>query len=205
MDREDDHRPEIQGEASAFAAALAPILSVCSQGSADIVFNDMAPGNGPTGSFEVVKSSLERHYTCMGVTCNNVGGIITLRGDKYLDRAEACGGVSPVPGAGIGAEVLAEEKMKEEEELADRNFPEPPLPPSTAEEVVGRNLLLGFLFGMVVVFVAAVIMYVRKKTRKEFDTAVDSPGKLELSGAPIETSDESGNNVLAERGEAIVA
>lgn len=61
MDREDDHRSEIQGEAVAFAAALGPILSECSTGSAGIVYKDMLPGQGPQGSFEVVKGNLERH------------------------------------------------------------------------------------------------------------------------------------------------
>jgi hypothetical protein len=108
IDMEDDQRPEIQGEAAAYSAALAPVLSACSSGSADIIYNDMFP-NGlskNTGSFEVVKSALERNYLCLGVTCQNVGGIITVRGDHYLDRAEACDGVLPVAGAGVGSAAM---------------------------------------------------------------------------------------------------
>lgn len=104
MDVEGDIRSETQGEAAAFGAAVAPILSICSPDSADILYEDTSPGNGPTGSFEVVKSGFERNLACLRITCQDVGGLISHRGDTYLDRAEACDGVQPMKGAGFGSD-----------------------------------------------------------------------------------------------------
>lgn len=105
MDLEDDVRPVIQGETAAFGAAAAAIIYMCSPGSADIVDANMAYGKGMEGSFEVVKSAFERQYDCLGITCKDMGGIITHRGDTYSKRAEACAGVQPVPGAGFGQDL----------------------------------------------------------------------------------------------------
>jgi hypothetical protein len=165
MDLEDDVRPEIQGAAAAFGAAVAPITSQCSTGSGDIIYNDMArPGNGPTGSFEVVKSALERNYDCMGVTCKQIGGIITLRGDAYLERAEACGGVTPVEGAGIGDSGGGSGGGGGRGQAVSNG----------EGSSANISLVVGLTFLTVALGLGLGSWWARKLSRKEFDTAVDT-------------------------------
>ena len=95
IDRHDDHSETMQGMGAAFAAAVSPLLDKCSQGNAMIIHKDLAPGAATTGSFDVVKDALERSYDCLGITCEDVGGLVNFRGDGYLERAEACGGFKP--------------------------------------------------------------------------------------------------------------
>ena len=102
FDEEGERRPVIQGEAAAFGIAAAGIIAQCSEGFAQTVFNDMNYGNQATGSLTVVKGAFERHYECLGITCTDMGGIITSRGDSYVRGGEACGNVRPVNGAGYG-------------------------------------------------------------------------------------------------------
>jgi hypothetical protein len=171
MDLEDDARPEIQGAAAAFGAALAPVVSQCSTGSGDIIYNDMAPGNGPTGSFEVVKSALERNYDCMGVTCKHIGGIITLRGDAYLQRAEACGFVRPVEGAGIGY------RAGGSSEGGGGGGGGGGVQAVSNGEGSGKKIslvLLGTTFVALGLWFGA-WYWTRKRSRKEFDTSADTP------------------------------
>jgi len=74
-------------------AAILPLVNECSAPNAQILYNDLRPGKGTTGSYEVIKAALERSYDCLGVFCEDVGGLMNLRGNGYLDGAEACGGV----------------------------------------------------------------------------------------------------------------
>merc|ERR1711966_290291 len=95
IDRHDDHSETMQGMGAAFAAAVSPLLDKCSQGNAMILHKDLAPGAATTGSFDVVKDALERSYDCLGITCEDVGGLVNFQGDGFLAGAEACGGFQP--------------------------------------------------------------------------------------------------------------
>lgn len=99
MDLEDDMRQETQGEAAAFSAAMAPLVSMCNEGLAYTIFRHLSPGNRPETSYEVVKDALQRSYDCLNITCAHVGGLISLNGE-YVHRGEACDNVQPVAGAG---------------------------------------------------------------------------------------------------------
>ena len=184
LDREDDKRSEIQGEAAAFAAAVAPVVSECSLGSAEAIYNDMIPGNSPDGSFEVVKGNVERHYTCMGVTCADIGGIVATSGEQpYLLRAEACGGVLPVStssSSGGGGQQGA--------------------PATTSEDNSGGRNRTGLAVGLSFLFLGLIIAGVigwrvyKKKNVKEFDTASTPELKVEESaGTPADAVDEEQN------------
>ena len=53
------------------------------------------PGKAPLGSYEVVKAAFERCYDELGVSCQDVGGLIDFRKKQYKNGAQACGGVMP--------------------------------------------------------------------------------------------------------------
>jgi len=95
IDVQDDFQETTQGMGAAFASAILPLVNHCSSGRAQILFRDLAPGKALKGSYEVVKDALTRSYECLGIDCNDVGGLVNFRGDGYLKGAEACGYVPP--------------------------------------------------------------------------------------------------------------
>ncbi len=96
LDIHDDFQETTQAMGAAFAAALVPLLHSCSKGYALIVHKDLSPGKSTKGSYEVVKNAIEQNYDCLGISCEDVGGLVDIRGEGYLAGAEACNGVMPV-------------------------------------------------------------------------------------------------------------
>jgi len=121
-DVEYDVQETTHGAGAAFAAALLPLIHECNEGNADIVHGDLSPGEIMGGSYDVVKAALERSYECLNVRCEDVGGIMNLRGDGYVVGAEACGGVTPMVSDVDYDDQVADELGDEIEE------PEPPPP-----------------------------------------------------------------------------
>jgi hypothetical protein len=76
-------------EGATFAAALLPYLHACSEPDAETVYQYMKVGsNSSDVKFVSVKAALERNYGCLGVTCENVGGVWTVNG--YAKGASPC-------------------------------------------------------------------------------------------------------------------
>ena len=96
LDIHDDFQETTQAMGATFAAALVPLLHSCSKGYATMVHNDLAPGKSTKGSYEVVKDAIEQNYDCLGISCEDVGGLVDIRGEGYLAGAEACNGIMPV-------------------------------------------------------------------------------------------------------------
>lgn len=167
LDLHDDTRSEIQGEAAAFGAALAPLISQCSQGSADIVFHELAPGNAPQASYEVIKFNLERHYGCLGLACNDVGGLIDFYGN-YLHRAEACDNAQPVRGSSGSAGFAATRPKRKK----------------------GGTQIFGIV--LVVMGAAALAVCVGRSANKEMDTS--DLGGLNLTTLPPSKQVDIGEN-----------
>ena len=67
----------------------------CGVGNSNIIEKDMMPGKSLLGSYEVVKAAFERCYDKLGISCQDVGGLIDYRKKQYKKGAEACGGVMP--------------------------------------------------------------------------------------------------------------
>ena len=96
LDVQDDFQETTQGMATAFAAAVLPLVNACSEGSASIIHSDSSPGKSTKGSYEVVKAAFERNYECLGIDCEDVGGLADFRGSGYLKGADACNNIKPV-------------------------------------------------------------------------------------------------------------
>ena len=92
---QNDSQQVTQGEVAGFAAALLPTFNYCDQSVALIVAKDLAPGKALQSSFEVIKYNVERTYTCLRISCNDVGGLLNTAGNNYLRNAEPCNYVRP--------------------------------------------------------------------------------------------------------------
>ena len=77
-------------EGWAFAAAIMPQLALCSSGGAELVRRNMFLNEQPhvKDGFRLVKATLEAMYPCLGITCHEVGGM--LSGGKPIPGMEPC-------------------------------------------------------------------------------------------------------------------
>mmetsp|Transcript_21442 Transcript_21442/g.51110 ORF Transcript_21442/g.51110 Transcript_21442/m.51110 type:complete len:608 (+) Transcript_21442:404-2227(+) len=91
LDIEENFAGSVQGEVAAYAAAILPLLHDCSVGKAFQIYEDLVPGKAAGTSYEVLKDLIERSYPCLGISCADVGGLVTEDGDSYLPGAGPCG------------------------------------------------------------------------------------------------------------------
>eukprot|EP00526_Cylindrotheca_closterium_P005186 CAMPEP_0113615718 /NCGR_PEP_ID=MMETSP0017_2-20120614/7855_1 /TAXON_ID=2856 /ORGANISM="Cylindrotheca closterium" /LENGTH=629 /DNA_ID=CAMNT_0000524983 /DNA_START=133 /DNA_END=2022 /DNA_ORIENTATION=- /assembly_acc=CAM_ASM_000147 len=104
-----EQREVVQGEAAAFLHSVLPLVHSCSQGNAVMIYNQIKVGNGKMASFEAIKSSIEGQYECLGITCEDIGGIRDLSDPTtYQNRGFPCGAFNPgdTPSVGGGGDVI---------------------------------------------------------------------------------------------------
>lgn len=90
-----------KGEAAAYAATVVPILHECSAEDAAFVQQQLEYKNlNENRDFVAVKETLERHYECMSVTCEQVGGLWNPNINAYRKGAAACS--SPKEASDLG-------------------------------------------------------------------------------------------------------
>jgi len=77
-----------KAEGVAFSNAILGAVNHCSASAATTISNNMAYTATST-SFADVKSAFESVYSCLGVTCDDIGGLIDT-GSTYLEGAAPC-------------------------------------------------------------------------------------------------------------------
>ena len=91
-------------EGTAFAAAVVPRLVACpavdgktGEEDAEAIWAQMKhpASTSHTADFGVVKQAFERHYACLNITCEEVGGHYDHLTKKYEPGAEPC--ITPPP------------------------------------------------------------------------------------------------------------
>jgi hypothetical protein len=90
QDKLNQKTEKAEAEGATFAAAVLPILHACNEQDAKTVYDNMRVGNGKNAQFELVKGAFERNYGCMGITCKDVGGILSADNESYFDGAGPC-------------------------------------------------------------------------------------------------------------------
>merc|ERR1719299_403867 len=92
---EKDTSAKSRGEGATFAAAILPRVHACNSASASLISNNMKIDavSPMKDGFAVVKKAFESAYSCMGMTCADVGGVQVSPG-KYFAGAEPCEGVT---------------------------------------------------------------------------------------------------------------
>jgi len=93
---------ELQGgskefaEGAAFSAAILPRIDACDKAAAKTIADNMNMENFATkmkDGFEAVKAAFEKTYTCLGMSCADIGGLV-VSGLEYYDKFSPCGEVS---------------------------------------------------------------------------------------------------------------
>jgi hypothetical protein len=76
---------------ASFATAVLPLVHACSEADASIISGNLGKvGDSKPTNFDVIKIVLEINYECLGITCEDVGGLVNANGDGYLEGAEPC-------------------------------------------------------------------------------------------------------------------
>lgn len=82
-----------KGEGAAFSAAILPLIASCDVDAATLISDNMRidASTHMSAGFTAVKQAFESTYTCLGITCQDVGGL------EAYDLAEACATPSNTP------------------------------------------------------------------------------------------------------------
>merc|ERR1719388_134011 len=84
-------------EGAAFSAAILPRIHACDAKAAKVIEDNMnmeiAESARMAAGFKKVKEAFEKTYTCLGVTCAQIGGLI-IQGSEYYEEFAPCGKVS---------------------------------------------------------------------------------------------------------------
>jgi len=104
----DDEKERATG--AVYAAAVLPLIHHCNELNATTIYNNMKV-NGDRINFEQVKNALENNYECLGILCDDIGGLLnTDRSGDYLEGAEPCGLKVAEPSAAPQVEASVGEK-----------------------------------------------------------------------------------------------
>jgi len=95
---EDGEGLKAKAEGAVFSAAILPRVAACDAAKAQIISNNQKidAGTFMTSGFKAVKEAFEATYECLGITCEDIGGLLVsaVEPGVYKDKAAPC--VTPV-------------------------------------------------------------------------------------------------------------
>ena len=146
-----DQTPKNAAEGATFSAAVLPLVHYCNTASAAVVSGNLKFGatafnasTSPLPDFTAVKKAFEDVYACLGITCEQVGGLLDGAGSAYAG-AEACTLQSaPIAGYVPGSNVFQHNKIDldqkaMEDALKAKNFKDNATHSATHWYSVGGN------------------------------------------------------------------
>lgn len=90
-----------QAERTSFAASILPRIAACNKTQfpnvttdVEILWDNLKHGAG-LGNYTLVKSTFEKYYPCLNISCESVGGFWDHYGKKYNPDSEPCTPPSP--------------------------------------------------------------------------------------------------------------
>lgn len=83
-----------EAEGATFASAVLPLVHFCDEEAAATIYDNLKVGQNGSANFAAVKSAFESVYECMGVACQDVGGLYDGATGTYYEGAAPCGSSS---------------------------------------------------------------------------------------------------------------
>ena len=77
-------------EGATFAAAILPMLNKCNPKDAATVYEHMKVGK-LKADYPAVRKAFENNYDCLGITCEDIGGVLNDDSKYFLEKAGPCG------------------------------------------------------------------------------------------------------------------
>jgi hypothetical protein len=96
-----------KAEGAVFSAAVLPMIDACSKATAKTISDNMKIDTATPmkDGFDAVKLAFESVYSCLGISCAQVGGLIQT-GNDYYEGAEPCGAQSTISSDARGSNML---------------------------------------------------------------------------------------------------
>jgi hypothetical protein len=86
-----DDKERIMAEGATFTATILPYVHKCDSKGAKIIHDNMRVNNlGAKMSYSTVRSVLEKHYDCLQVTCEQIGGIWDITAQDWKQNGSPC-------------------------------------------------------------------------------------------------------------------
>jgi len=95
---EDGEGLKAKAEGAVFSAAILPRVAACDAAKAKIISDNMKINAGTfmTSGFTAVKEAFEATYECLGITCEDIGGLLVSAVEPGVYKAKAAPCVTPV-------------------------------------------------------------------------------------------------------------
>jgi hypothetical protein len=87
----DEADAEAEAEGVAFSLSVLPLVHACKDSAAATIYENMKPGSTKV-DYKAVKSSFESVYSCLQITCADVGGVFDDATGTYKKDSTPCGG-----------------------------------------------------------------------------------------------------------------
>ena len=103
-----DRTQKNAAEGAVFTAAVLPLVHYCNPASAATISSSMSFGLYDLGTypnFASVKLAFEESYACLGITCDQVGGLVDSAGTVLDAATQACARNAPIAGYYPGSDV----------------------------------------------------------------------------------------------------
>jgi len=99
-----------KAEGTVFMASVIPRIDYCDKDAAMTIFNNMNIGASST-SFRAVKNAVESQYDCLGITCAEIGGLLSTTMGDYYKGMEPCMDASTMTKTVSGGTALIASKI----------------------------------------------------------------------------------------------
>jgi hypothetical protein len=90
----DEFTERAESEGATFAAAVLPLVHYCNEEAAATIYKNLRVGQNGSVNFAAVKIAFESVYECMGLVCQDVGGMYDETIGTYFEGASPCDGSS---------------------------------------------------------------------------------------------------------------
>ncbi|CAB9506677.1 expressed unknown protein [Seminavis robusta] len=161
-----DASHDFEAAGAVFSAAVLPLIHHCDATAAQSIYQNMRVANGVgTTSYDTVMTLLEKNLDCLGVTCDELGGVMDIANSDriYMPGGEPCHHPDAPPANNDPATVANTAAPTPNNNVAATVYTSDPTGGPNVKLAVGVTLLLVVL-ALVVAVVAS-----RARNQKEFD------------------------------------
>lgn len=91
--QQNDDGKDLEAEGAVFSASVLPLIHHCNADDAGVLYEHMRTDNGvDITDFKTVMEVMERNLECLGITCQDLGGVADVVNDDrtYLEGGEPC-------------------------------------------------------------------------------------------------------------------
>lgn len=181
QDKQNDSREKSQAEGATFAAAVLPLIADCSPTDAKTIYDHMSVGHTTKTNFAAVKKAFENTYICLGITCDDVGGLVEIGNNGFLPGAEACGHIKSPATTTTATSTTTSTHTTTTPSVPHTSSTHTKTKTSSPQSGPNVGLAVGLTVGIVAALLLVSLVISRKAGKKEFDTGAEGGPTVEVA------------------------